>query len=373
MVLLNVELDNLLLFRNFSLNLSYPKKPVRSSIASEHLAGRPYFRYKKVVILMGANATGKTAIGKTLMAIFNFIAKKEANNIFQLIDNRLLPASFSVDLAFPDCTLYRISASVKARKNLNDEYSGEDLSVSVKHVNIGKTDNYQKCAERLLSAEEIKTEYYVKTLETVPSLSWLFEYSFASEGKQHAVRPVNQHLYSRVLKQTLQAMDPRIKDVTEIPSVENTYAIIYPNNTVLIKDGLLTDPTKLSSGTNEGIGVAHLISSMKINAYDFYFCDEKFSHIHTDIEKAFLSVMTDLIGDNHQLLFTTHNLDILEMNLPFHSFMFLRRDDSPDHQISCVSASDFLQKNNVSLRNAVENDLFSTAPSTMDILRFVDK
>ncbi len=369
MVIMNIQLDNLLLFNDFSLNLSYPKKPVHSSIESEHLTGRSNFRYKKLVILMGANATGKTALGKTLMAIFNFITKKEANNIFQLIDNPSRPASFSIDLAFSDCTLYRINADVKAKKNLNDEYTSDDLSVSVKHVNIGKNDNYERCAEQLRSAKEIKSDYYAKTLEAVPPLTWLFEYPFASEGKQRAVRPANPHLYSQVLRQILQTLDPRIKDVTEVASIENTYAIKYPNSSVIIKDGLVMEPAKLSSGTNEGIGVAQLITDMKMNACEFYYCDEKFSHIHTDAEKAFISVMIDLLGNNQQLFFTTHNLDILEINLPLHSFAFLSRDDSPDHYVSCVFASDYLKKNNVSLRNAVENDLFSTIPSTTDIIQ----
>ena len=124
MIIMNVELDNLLLFHNFSINLSYPKKVVHSSIPNEYLSGRPSFRYKKLVILMGANATGKTALGKVLRGILNFISRKEAASIVPLIDNCQHPASFSIDLAFPeDYTLYRVSAHFKNRKNINDEYS----------------------------------------------------------------------------------------------------------------------------------------------------------------------------------------------------------------------------------------------------------
>ena len=96
MVILNIKLDNLLIFHDFSMNLSYPKKPVRSSIDSEHLEGRSNFRYKKLIVLMGANATGKTALGKVLVGIFNFIARKEANKLFPLIDNCMSPASFLI-------------------------------------------------------------------------------------------------------------------------------------------------------------------------------------------------------------------------------------------------------------------------------------
>ena len=97
----------------------------------------------------------------------------------------------------------------------------------------------------------------------------------------------------------------------------------------------------------------------------FYYCDEKFSYIHTDIEKAFLTLMIQCLKSNDQLFFTTHNTDILELQLPKHSFTFLRKDlDDENEPIKCVSASEFLKRNTDSLKNAVENDLFSTAPST---------
>ena len=73
MVVLDVRLDNLYAFKNFHLNFAYPKKIVGSCIKDEHLANRPNFRYKKVNIIMGANASGKTSFGRALMNIFNFI------------------------------------------------------------------------------------------------------------------------------------------------------------------------------------------------------------------------------------------------------------------------------------------------------------
>lgn len=372
MVILNIELDNILLFQHFTLNLSYPKKPVHTSIENEFLAGRPNFRYKKLVVLMGANATGKTALGKALRSIFNFISRKEASSILPLIDNCQLPASFSIDLAFSDYTLYRISASFSARKSVNEEYSSDDVMVTVKHIGIRKNDSYETCVERLSSMEEPENDFYVKTLESVPHLSWDFEYPFASEGWQQAVNPANPHLYAIILRKILQSLDPRILKVDEVQNVKNTYAIVYPNTSVLIQDGIITSPDKLSSGTTEGVGIAQMLTGMKLNAHEFYFCDEKFSHVHTDIEKAFLSVMIDLLGDNRQLFFTTHNLDILETDLPLHSFAFLRRDDTSDHTISVTFASEYLKKNNISLRNSVENDLFSTVPSTSEIFSLAE-
>ena len=72
MLVLNLELDNLFGFEDFKINFSYPKKIENSSIKDEFLKDRPNFRYKKVNILLGANSTGKTFIGKAMMAILTF-------------------------------------------------------------------------------------------------------------------------------------------------------------------------------------------------------------------------------------------------------------------------------------------------------------
>ncbi len=372
MIVMDIKLDNLLLFHDFSMNLSYPKKPVRKSIENENLQGRSNFRYKKLVVLMGANATGKTALGKVLMGIFNFISKKEAGKIFSLIDNTLQPASFSVDLAFPDYNLYRISTLVKPKTNMNDDFSSDSVEVTVKQTKILKNDSYETAAERLNTVEIPEKDYYGKILETVPPLSWLFEYPFASDGRQRPINPADFHIYADVLRQTLQTLDPRIIKVEEWPDVKNSYAIVYPNNYVLIQDGAIVSPDKLSSGTNDGVGLAQMLTGMKLHAYEFYYCDEKFSHIHTELEKTFFSAMIDLIGSNHQLFFTTHNLDILDMDLPLHSFAFLSRDYDSEHHVSCTFASEYLKKNNVSLRNAVENDLFSTIPSSTEVYKLAE-
>ena len=128
----------------------------------------------------------------------------------------------------------------------------------------------------------------------------------------------------------------------------------------------------LSSGTIEGIGIAEVVTALKLKAVDFVYCDEKFSHVHSAAEKAFLSLLIGMLGPNQQLFFTTHNSDILDMNLPLHSFAFLRRDEFDDNAVSCVFASDYIKKNTQSLKNAVENDLFSAAPDTDRIYRILD-
>ena len=46
MIVLNVYLDNFYAFKDFQMNLTYPKKIVDSYIQDEHLKDHPNFRYK---------------------------------------------------------------------------------------------------------------------------------------------------------------------------------------------------------------------------------------------------------------------------------------------------------------------------------------
>ena len=87
MIVMKLELDNLMAFNYFKLNMSYPKKIVDSYIEDEHLDGFSNIRYKKVNIIMESNATGKTTLGIMMMSIFNFIDTGETNYLISRIAN----------------------------------------------------------------------------------------------------------------------------------------------------------------------------------------------------------------------------------------------------------------------------------------------
>ena len=160
------------------------------------------------------------------------------------------------------------------------------------------------------------------------------------------------------------ALDPAIEKVEKSNEVENAYVIRYPHKAVIIQDETPLNNSILSSGTKAGIAIAQFLISFLKGKNTFYYCDEKFSYIHSDIEKAVLALMSTSIKKNEQLFFTTHNMDILDLALPKHSFTFLRKDHNNQEQpITCVDASAFLKRNTDSPKNAVANDLFSAAPA----------
>lgn len=96
----------------------------------------------------------------------------------------------------------------------------------------------------------------------------------------------------------------------------------------------------LSSGTAEGIDIAMFLAAMIANEGSFYYCDEHFSYIQSDIEKRIFGIMLDCIGENQQLIFTTHNTDMLDLNLPKHSYVFLRKClEDGAYTVSAISVS----------------------------------
>lgn len=369
MIVLDVHLNNFYSFKNFHMNLTYPKKIVDSTIKDEYLPNRPNFRYKKVNIFLGANATGKTTFGKIIMKIFNFIENKNFEIITDAIADRNKKASFVLDLASNTYDLYRIKCEVNPCQD--EKYTTDDIKVQILTEKIGMRDSYNSCIKRISNIKFVPAENYILELEKVGELAWLFDYP--DEEKLLLELPNNSVAFCKILENVLRSLDPSIKGVRILKSVDGAYVLKVHNRAIVLQSGVEIKTNILSSGTKSGIAISLMLYSLMQGLNSFYYCDEKFSYIQSDMEKAILSLMIDFIGPYDQLFFTTHNTDILDMNLPKHSFTFLRKNINNDEcPISCIDASSLLKRSTDSLRNAVENDLFSTAPSVELIYSIAD-
>lgn len=342
--------------------MSYPEKILNSYVKDEHLDRYPNFRYKKVNILMGANATGKTSFGQMLMRIFSFILKKQYNILTDVVADTTKRATLSIDFVAGDAILYRLITIIDPKTS--DDYISQDIHVCVNKTRITQSDNYESCSNRI-GKMCCNTEYsFVEELEKIKGLSWLFMHSSETLDKcKNSKRDHSQYVY--ILENILRVLDPSIIRIDTINAVEDSFVIRMENHNIIVQDGKVIDSNVLSSGTKSGIAIANIMTSIINGNNGFYYCDENFSNIHSDIEKAYLSVMIDNLKQNDQLFFTTHNTDVLDLPLSKHSFIFLKRDTNDNtHPIKCVVASDFLKQSTDSLRDAVENDLFSTAPNS---------
>ena len=361
MIVMNIKLNNFLSFRNFEMNFSYPRRISNSYIEEEYLKDRPNFRYKKVVVLMGSNASGKTSLGQMLNRIFQFMMRKSVDVLISSVCDRQAEASFSMDF-IPDnagLELFRFETVIKPLSGKDEP----ELFSRLWRVKINKADNYERAASRFPKNKEI-TGDYLSVMREVPRFGYFFTYPI--DVSPSTVPEDNSGIYKGVLEKVLCTLDPSIKKVDVVKEAKNSYNIyMMTGQNILIQEGQTVDTYLLSSGTKTGIAIADILTAMKVGKYGFYYCDERFSYIQSDLEKKVLSLMVELLGTNKQLIFTTHNTDILDMSLPQHSYMFLRKkmiEAKPE--IVSMNATEYLSSSSSSLRHAVENDLFSFMPNT---------
>ena len=360
MIVLNLELDNIYSFKDFKVNFSYPKRVIKSTIEGEYLKERPNFRYRKAVILMGSNGSGKTTLGRALLRIFRFIELGDFSYIREMIGDPSKPASFSIDFVNGDNVLNRLV--FESRKE--DEKSLFPVFIfSIMQATIGINDTYEKAVDKL---KLIDFESNMMIPDLFRNVFGEIECSFAlldESNKEHNTSDINQELFLSVLKAVIGTLDPTLTDISVLEGVEDSYVIRRNGQEIILQKGKLLGGEFLSSGTLKGIDIAILMAKIISSNNGFYYCDEHFSYVQTDLEKRLFGIMLEYLGDNEQLIFTTHNSDMMDLNLPKHTYAFLsKKKEDNEYIIRMKYASDVLKRNTDSVRSACENDVFSSIP-----------
>ncbi len=350
MIVLNMKLNNIYGFSNFTIDFSYPKKIVNSLIEDEFLEDRPNFRYKKAVILMGANATGKTSLGKALLCIVNFINSGDSAslNLLALSDSI---ASFQIDFVNEGCMLHRLNGE------LTETEDGNDIKVKYFCAEILPRDSYEMCRERLKLCE---AKDYADICGRIGKIDYTF--SCPDIKPTAKVSKIKKSLALKILKAVIGTLDPTLTDVSVSKDLRNSFIIRRNNEEIIIQDGKLLNRDSLSSGTAEGVDISFFLALLMAERDGFYYCDEHFSYIQSDIEKRIFGLMLEHLGRSGQLVFTTHNTDMLDLNLPKHCFAFLRKKKEEGYNVCVTYASDILKRSTDSIRCAADNDVFLSLP-----------
>ena len=139
MILMKLKLDNYMAFNDFEMSMTYAKKIVGNQM-TECLKDHPNFRYKKLNILMGANASGKTSIGRMLQNILKFITRKEYTGITSCINDTGKDAVFEIQFV-ENNDFYRVSSIIKGKKE-SRSYLSSDVLIKVEQTEISKNDTY---------------------------------------------------------------------------------------------------------------------------------------------------------------------------------------------------------------------------------------
>lgn len=377
MIFLKVKLDNIFMFKGAELDLTYPKKLPKSTIEFEYLEDFPKIKYKRVCILTGANASGKTVFGKALCIINNYLVGRDIDqnsnlfNLKKMMFNKKQKASFQVEfITLNDNKCHLLKATF-------DDYGL--LEESYKSVPLLKSDNQKMLSDRLLNSEEISfynrddnnhgitnpgfSSYACSIKELEPIPSW--NYRFCEAGNSNGIIP--KTINAKTIKTFLTAFDSSIIGVDKIES--ESYKIKFSNGEyVLVDKGEIVNSNRLSRGTNEAIEIASFYEQMKCNENAkeaiTHYLDEKLAYSHTEIEKSIISLLIDILPRKSQFFYTTHNYDVLDMNLPIHSYVFLKKD----------KYSEFIHpeklgynKNDRSLLGLIKNDVFGSLPNTEKI------
>lgn len=102
----------------------------------------------------------------------------------------------------------------------------------------------------------------------------------------------------KTLRAVIGTLDPTLQDISFSKDLKDTFIIRRDNTEIIIQEGKLLNREVLSSGTAEGIDIAMFLAAMIANEGSFYYCDEHFSYIQSDIEKRIFGIMLDCIGEN---------------------------------------------------------------------------
>ncbi len=376
MVILNMKLNHILCFNDFQICFSYPRKLKKTTIQNENLKAFPSFKYKKLNVFLGSNASGKTSLIKVIYSFLNFISKKEERYIKDIINPCFRESEAWIDFV-DDQALHRM----KIRTTENGK---EDFRILLSHssVELKQYDTYEKAA---LVLDEINDNYedYLLILNRMKDIP--FEWNMilpSTEENYDLIHFINtkdknqERDYLSILNVILKTLDPSIIKITKSLDSDDALVVHQENEErIIIQSGnKITDIKRLSSGTKYGINLANMVFAIKYHIGSIYLIDEQFSYISSDIELAILTTMVELLQEDEQIFFTTHNQEILSYPFPFHSFYFLRKDlygKGKEINVSC--ASDYENRNNVNLFNLAQNDVFKTAPDIDAIYKIADK
>ena len=381
MAILNIKLDNVLSFYDFDVNFSFPNRLKTSTIENENLKYVPTFRYKKLNVFIGSNASGKTSLIRCIWRTLYFIDKKEKEILKEIVNINDKPSKIEMDLVedTPDTHLL-----CRIKIIITDKLDTFDVKVSYSSVNLSSAksskDSYENKIKELDSIEDNYLDYR-ECLNDVDLYSGWRVVLPATESKfdrvyfMHTKTDEEEKDYLKILKYVFNTLDPSIFSVIKSKDANNAYVLEHDcgQRIIIQEDNMISSIPLLSSGTKYAINIANMMFSIKYHQNGIYLIDEQFSYVNSDIEAAMLSTMVSMLNSNEQIFFTTHNMNILNLGFPFHSFYFMKKEKKDNKQVIIINCgSEAENRNNVSPKTIIDNDLFLTAPDVNKIFELVE-
>ncbi len=370
MILMNLTINNVLAFNDFDINFSYPMKLRKTTIDGEFLSDIPSFRYKKVNIFVGTNASGKTSLMKVIWRCLLFLKNKDRKYIDEIINKKYDNSYIALDLVSENDKnekyLVRIKIKTDNKKN--------EILTSISQVKLTNGDSYESKKKDLDSICDNYANYIDTLNKNTFNIEWhtllpATEFGFDIVLFQQLNSEEEREEYLFVLNSILKSLDPSIIRVTGSADSSDAYVIEHENiGKIIVQNGYkISDIPFLSSGTKYGINIANIIYSIKKNV-GIYIIDEQFSYVNSDVEVALINTIVSLLSEDEQIFITTHNSNVLDIKFPFHTFNFMKKEKIEGKTVIrnyCASLVE--NRNNVSARSIIDNDMLATAPDLTKI------
>lgn len=373
MIFYEIKLDDLFQFKDFSVDFTYSRESKYSPIQQAHKK-YPNLKFKKFAILLGANASGKTTLGKALCFIQNFINGKDVSKLaFANINNffeKGISNNIDIETTFSTETfMYKFAVKIGASGIESEKWwriKLKDISYAKHKLEIEKSIPIYDKDEFV---EKSFVSYFLTSKENISYRNEIqssigFIYSFS--GTDDSTINESVGFNTDILKKIVMSFDNSIEDVKDSDEVKGNKIIIFKNGhkEIILKNGRLGDENNsvLSTGTKEGIMLAFMMHALYINAYNTLYIDEKMSHSHSEIEQQVIQILITLIDRiDGQVFITSHNSDLLDMNIPNYNFILFKknRDGTISH---VIEPEKVVKHQNRKLKRIVEEDIFSTAP-----------
>lgn len=341
LIILNLYIHNFLLFNEFFLDFTQENRNRAYQLENGNLKGRNSFKFKKFSLLVGSHSSGKTLISDLLYDFFYFIETGNYKYIIKDIKNPKKTAVFCSEIVLKssrgnkiETNLYRIRVKVSPKKE-GEEYSNKNIQVGVNSSIVKKNETYQvKKGKHYLCGLAISHE-----LNKIKRPVTKYYHVFDKDTAFNITTSKDQ--YEIVLGAFLKTLEPSIKSIKlsdfnniiienseekiqySFENIENSY---YSKQFLISK--YLTD----------------IIFALKESKGAFFYLDDVCASLNTDLELAFIRTLIKVINvpKNIQIIYTTKNTDVTDIELPRSSFMFLRRDlEKEDKNIVVTYGSEY--------------------------------
>ena len=387
MIITKISCDNMFMFKDFTLDFTYNRQIKHELAKDDELFPGSRIKVRKNLVIMGSNAAGKTTFGKLMCFALNFIYRgRVGNKGFNLAEipfDKSKPSSFSVEF-YIDGTAYLLEVDFKGTKLLLE---------SLKKCPVYKTYNIAKLREALKYGKAVSV--YLNTGEPSPEddiLGSRFFFYNASDEATFIKKNIRYYFDTSSFNNlsgvnvkatdvaTLDSLLPEIDDsVAGVKSLEidgdetDSYRINFKNGDYMtVPDGNLARcKDRLSHGTFEAIGFLNRLMYMRATYGGLVFVDEKLAHVHSELEAYLLRTAFAVKPRNSQLFFTTHNIEIFQVDVPMNAFIFFKRNDEGFNEAVCPS--DYINKNDRNLSSYYEKNYFGIKPRYNMMDKFLGK